>query len=449
MKEIDGNSVLILGYGREGKSVHKFLHEKHPDKRIGIADQNDVVSEVEESVILHVGKDYLKNLSDYDIIIRSPGIPFSTPDLQKSIKDGKKVTSVTNIFFSECPGVVIGVTGTKGKSTTSSLIYCILQSSYPDVRLVGNIGNPALDYLPNSNNKTLFVAELSSHQLEDCHYSPHIAALLAIVPEHLSYHGNFFGYVHAKGNIVKHQSTGDTVVFNPSNHNVNKLAEKSPGHKFTYSPHQMEEINCYVRGTDIFVESTFIMATNEIPLLGPGNIENVLAAISVGTIMGVDIEKIRKTIKEFKPLPHRLEYVGDRNGIYFYNDSLATIPEATINALEALGVNVETLIAGGYDRGLDFSKLGEFLANKSSLKNLILFPTTGEKIWNAILKTTNNTNPIIRYDVTSMEEAIAIALRNTSPGKICLLSPASASFGIFRNYAERGNKFRELVAQIS
>lgn len=449
MKEIDGNSVVILGYGREGKSVHKYLHEKYPSKRIGIADQNDVISEIEGSVTLHVGKDYLKSLSNYDIIIRSPGIPFQTPDLQESIKEGRKVTSETNIFFSECPGVVIGVTGTKGKSTTSSLIYNLLQSSYPDVRLVGNIGNPALAYLPDSNDKTLFVAELSSHQLEDFHYSPHIAVLLAIVPEHLTYHGGFSTYIDAKGNIVKHQSAEDIVVFNPANYNTEKLAEKSSGRKFKFSSHPVGGINCYVKETDIFVESTFIMATNKIPLLGPGNIENVLAAISVGIIMGVDIEKIRKTIKEFKSLPHRLEYVGDRNGIYFYNDSLATIPEATINALEALGANVETLIAGGYDRGLDFSKLGEFLANNTALKNLILFPTTGEKIWNAVLKTTKGVNPVVKYDVTIMEEAIDIALANTSPGKICLLSPASASFGIFRNYEERGNKFRELVTKIS
>lgn len=445
MKEIDGDSVLILGYGREGVSVHKYLHEKHPSKRIGIADQNNVVSEVEDSVTLHVGKDYLKSLSNYDVIVRSPGIPLRTPELQESIKEGKKVTSETNIFFSECSSFVIGVTGTKGKSTTSSLIYRLLQSSYPDVRFVGNIGKPALDYLTGSNDKTLFVAELSSHQLEDSHYSPNIAVLLAIAPEHLTYHGSFSTYVDAKGNIVNHQSIKDTVVFNPANHNTEKLAKKSNGRKFKFSSHQTEGINCYIKDAGIFARSEFIMAVDEIPLLGPGNIENVLAAISVGIIMGVDIEKIRKSIREFKPLPHRLEYVGERNGISFYNDSLATIPEATINALEALGMNVETLIAGGHDRGLDFSNLGEFLASNAALKNLILFPTTGEKIWTAISRSTKGVNPIAKHDVSTMEEAIDIALVSTSPGKICLLSPASASFGIFKNYEERGNKFRELA----
>ncbi|MCL6096206.1 MAG: UDP-N-acetylmuramoyl-L-alanine--D-glutamate ligase [Patescibacteria group bacterium] len=445
MREIVGNSVLILGYGREGTSVHKYIQTRYPSKRIGIADQNDVVPKVEGSVTLHVGKDYLNSLLNYDVIVRSPGIPFRTPELQKSIKEGKKVTSETNIFFSECSGMVIGITGTKGKSTTSSLIYSILQSSYPDVRLVGNIGKPALDYLADSNHKTVFVAELSSHQLEDFHYSPHIAVLLAIVPEHLSYHGSFPTYVDAKGNIVNYQSADDIVVFNPANHTTERLAEESSGQKFKFSSHQIEGINCYVKGSDIFVGPEFVMATDEIPLLGPGNIENVLAAISIGVIMGVDIEKIRKAIKEFKPLPHRLEYVGEKNGVSFYNDSLATIPEAAINALEALGTNVETLIAGGYDRGLDFSKLGEFLANNTALKTLILFPTTGEKIWAAVLKAIKGDNPIAKYDVSTMEGAMDIASAKTSPGKICLLSPASASFGVFRDYEERGNKFRELV----
>ena len=357
MKELAGDSALILGYGREGKSVHRYLRGNYPDKKIGVADREIVEPAIEGEVELHLGQKYLERLLDYDIIIRSPGIPLSTPAIQKAVESGRQVTTGTNIFFSECPGMVVGITGTKGKSTTSSLIYEILKTTYPDVRLVGNIGEPALDHLPGANDKTVFVAELSSHQLEDAHYSPHIAVVLAVVPEHLSYHGSFAAYAKAKGNITKFQSAEDAVVFNPANPITDNIAENSPGQKFKFSIDN-SDTNCYTRDKQVFVDDELVMSINEIPLLGPGNLENVLAAVSVGRILGVGIERIREAIMEFKPLPHRLEYAGEKNGIIFYNDSLATIPEATINALEALGANVETLIAGGYDRGLDFPNWG-------------------------------------------------------------------------------------------
>lgn len=442
MKELDGQSALILGYGREGKSVHRFIRATLPEVRVGIADEERVEPE-EEGARLHFGESYLGNLSDYDIVIRSPGISFFAPEIQEAIREGKKVTSGTNIFFSECPGTIVGVTGTKGKSTTSTLISHILRTTYPDTRLVGNIGKPALDHLTGASDETLFVAELSSHQLEDARYSPQIAVVLAIVPEHLSRHGSFEAYVEAKTNIVRFQKPEDTVIFNP-NHAVTKnLVETSAGRKFRYSI-DSSDVDCFVRDGKIFVEGDEVMSVAEIPLLGRGNLENVLAAVAVGRIMGVDLPKIRAALKEFKALPHRLEYVGEKNGIVFYNDSLATIPEATINALESLGENVETLIVGGYDRGLDFSKLGKYLAKRSGLRSLILFPTTGEKIWQAIQNQMKTTR-LQKFNVDSMEEGVRIALENTSSGKICLLSPASASFGIFKDYEDRGNQFKNLA----
>lgn len=443
MKELAETSTLILGYGREGRSVHRFIRERYPKIHLGIADKDTISPEAKDEVEIHAGESYLGSLADYDVIVRSPGISFFAPEVQEALKQGKKITSGTNIFFSECPGTIIGITGTKGKSTTSTLTYDLLKTTYPDTRLIGNIGRPVLDYLSGADGETMFVAELSSHQLEDARYSPQVAVILAIVPEHLSRHGSFEAYVEAKANIVRFQGVNDTVVLNPDNPTTAEIAERSAGHKLTYSATQTN-VDCFVRDGEIFVEEHFVMPINEIPLLGYGNLENVLAAISVGRLFNVDLEKIIETIKKFKALPHRLEYVGDKNKVSFYNDSLATIPEATIHAMETLGSNVETLIAGGHDRGLDFSKLGEFLAGNNTLKNLILFPTTGERIWKAI-KAFREDTKIQRFDVESMEEAIRIALANTNPGKICLLSPASASFGIFKNYEERGNSFRNLV----
>jgi len=448
MKEILGNSVLILGYGREGKSTHQYLLKHCPEKKIGIADQAPI-EPLYPAAAIYVGKEYLKAVTYYDVIIRSPGIPLQLPELQAAVKSGKKITSATNIFFSECPGMIIGITGTKGKSTTTSLIAQILEKKYPDVRLVGNIGLPALDYLSGANKETIFVAELSSHQLEDIHYSPHIAVVLNIVPEHLDRYGNFSNYVKAKSQIVRYQTPEDIVIFNPSHKIVARLASISPARKYRFSLKRQEGAISFLDYEDIFIKEEgdreqFLMRREEIPLLGEGNVENALAAITTGLILNVPLGKIREAVSEFKPLPHRLEFVGEYKGIRFYNDSLSTIPQTTIHALKALGDDVETLIAGGFDRGLDFSELGEFI-KKTKLSSLILFPNTGERIWETVAKVIPKEKLPQRYDVTSMEEAVQIAYKITSPGKICLLSPASPSFGIFRDYEERGNLFKELV----
>lgn len=453
MKEISGKSILILGYGREGQSAHKYLLEHYPGKKIGVADQRKVVLISGSVAELYTGKDYLKAIAKYEVIIRSPGVPLSLPELQKAIRSGKKLTSSTNIFFSECPGLIIGITGTKGKSTTSSLTAQILGKEYPDVHLVGNIGLPALDYLSGADKKTIFVTELSSHQLEDIHYSPHIAIILAIVPEHLDRYRDFSSYVKAKGQILRYQTSEDVVIFNPSNEIVAQLVSSSPARKYRFSLKPRKDAISFFDHGEVFIQKEgkqpqFMMDRKKIPLLGEGNIENTLAAISVGFLLNVSLGKIREAVSEFKPLEHRLELVGEYQKIRFYDDSLSTIPQATIQALEALGNDVQTLIAGGYDRGLDFSVLGAFLG-RSKIRSLILFPPTGEKIWRAISKIIPRENWPHRYDVSSMEEAVRIAFQVTPPGKICLLSPASASFGLFRDYAERGSQFKKYVKKIS
>jgi len=403
LKLMISDSILILGYGREGKSVHRFLLDNFPFIKIAIADREK-------------DKDYLSHAKEFTTIIRSPGV--SPNKILKQVQDDK-VTSSTNIFFSFVSGRVIGITGTKGKSTTSSLITKILQSTYQDVRLIGNIGAPSLDSLKGASSKTIFVFELSSHQLVDCKFSPNVAVVLDVVSEHLDYYKDFSSYLRAKENIVLYQKPSDFVVFNPEHKNPSKIASKSPGKKLTFSQADIHKF----------------MDVAKIPLLGKGNLENIMAAASVGRIFKVPNEKIVKAVQDFVPLEHRLEFVGEFRKIRFYNDSLATVPEASIHGLEALGDDVETLIAGGFDRRIDFSGLNKFLET-SSVKNLILFPTTGKKI----LKENSN-----RFNVSTMEEAVGIAFEKTAKGKICLLSPASASFGIFKDYDERGKSFKKLV----
>lgn len=410
-KLIMSDSVLILGYGREGKSVHRFFIDNFPFIKIAIADR-EKIKPINKHSILYSGKDYLSHAKEFTTIVRSPGV---SPSDDKFVQ----VTSSTNIFFSQANGRVVGITGTKGKSTTSSLIARILESSYSDVRLIGNIGNPSLDSLKGSSNKTIFVFELSSHQLADCRFSPSIAVVLDVVSEHLDYYKDFSSYVKAKENIVRHQKASDFVIFNKEHKISSKIAQKSTGKKLSFSQKDIHKF----------------MNVSQISLLGKGNLENVMAAVVVGRLFGVSDREIRKAVKNFVPLEHRLEYIGEFRKVRFYNDSLATVPQATIHALEALGDDVETLIAGGFDRGIDFSKLNKFL-EMSSVKNLILFPTTGKRI----LK-----EKASRFNVSTMEKAVKIAFEKTAKGKICLLSPASASFGIFKDYDERGKKFKKLV----
>lgn len=409
MEELNGKNILILGYGQEGKSSEKYLKQKYPEKSIFV---KDLLSE----------KLPIEDLLKYDTIVRSPGISPNNPLLIKFAHSGRRITSATNIFFAEFPGMIIGITGTKGKSTAASLIKSILSKKFPDVRLVGNIGIPALSELDTATKRTIFVMELSSYQLSDLHYSPHIAVILAIYPEHINYHGDFQNYIRAKTNIVRHQKSSDIVIFNSENQNSSKIALKSAA---------IKKIGFKSANNSHLLKNALLQ--------GKGNLQNALAAITVGIELRIPLVEAQKVIKTFKPLPHRLAYVDKVKDIKFYNDSLATIPEATINALDALGNDVETLIAGGYDRGVDFIKLGNRI-KKSQIKNLILFPETGKKIWQA----TENSK-IRKYDVRTMKEAVEIALDNTKPGKICLLSPASASFNLYKDYKERGKLFINIV----
>lgn len=447
MEEIKGKSVLIIGYGREGQSVHRYLLANFPNLKIGIADIARV-KPIDKKVNLHLGKGYLKGIEKYDVVVRSPGISPGLAQLKAFAKSGRIITSATNIFFSKCPGIVIGVTGTKGKSTTSSLIADVLATNFADVRLVGNIGRPALDYLKGADNKTIFVCELSSQQLEDLRYSPFIAVVHAIYPEHLDSHRTFDRYLSAKGNIVKFQKSFDFVVFNAANKNSAQLGQASLAKKIPFARDQKYKGLCFTKGNGIFFRSDglakHILETDDIPLLGPGNIENVLAVICVASIFKIPSVKIKHAVKKFKGLPHRLEFVADVKGIKFYNDSQATNPMAVINALEGLSPDVDTLIIGGYDRGLDLTELGRYIALQN-IQNLILFPTTGEKIWSIIASSKIKSRSFRKYKANSMERAVDFAFANTPKGKICLLSPGAASFGLFKNYEERGNLFKKLV----
>lgn len=410
LQELATKKILILGFAREGKDTLLFLRKKFPKKIIGIADQNPHAFQGKKNgVKLYLGKNYLKALKDYNVIIKAPGIP--PFKIAPFINKKHIVTSQTEIFFDNCPGIVIGITGTKGKSTTSSLIHAILQQGGLKSRLMGNIGEPVLQFLNKAKPEDIFVYELSSFQLTNLKRSPAVAIFLNLYHEHLDYYqGNFLAYAKAKTNITKHQTPTDFLIYNARDPLVAKIAKGSKAQKIPFSPKK-----------------------NNHPWIASAE-----PAVLVGKLFGISQKKIQQAIKQFKPLPHRLERVGEWKGVTFYNDSLATIPEATVSALNALGSKVHTLIAGGYDRGLTFEKLGKRIG-KSSVKTLILFPTTGERILAAIKK------PAQCFFANTMEEAIRLAYSHTPKGKICLLSPAASSFNMFKDYKDRGEQFTRLA----
>jgi len=445
LDKLKNTKILILGFGREGIDNFKFLRKIFPKKILGLADQLEFeklpkekrgIIKRDKKIKRHFGGNYLKAIQNYDIIIKSPGVP---PKIIKPfLKKNQKITSQTEIFFENCPGKIVGVTGTKGKSTTTALIYQILKAGGLKAHLVGNIGKPVLNLLLSASPNDVYVYELSSHQLYNLKKSPQIAVLLNIYPEHLDYYKNLQEYARAKANITSHQTERDYLVFNSENKFVSEIAKKSKAKKIPIKKHSN------------ILKNIGIFNFAFLPLKGEFNLLNMVAAIKVGEIFKIPKEKIKKAIENFKPLPHRLEFVGTFKGIKFYNDALSTIPETTISALDALGDKVETIFLGGYDRGLDFRNLAKRIL-RSKIKNVILFPTTGEKIWKEIVKEAKKTKKILpsHFPVNNMKEAVLLAYKNTKKGKICLLSCASPSFSIFRNYKEKGNLFKKYVKKLA
>ncbi|MBI1956291.1 MAG: UDP-N-acetylmuramoyl-L-alanine--D-glutamate ligase [Acidobacteria bacterium] len=460
-------TILILGLGREGQSTYRYLRAAFPEKELGLADQlplEKLESEVAEKIRsdsrlrLHLGPDYLGSLTEYDSIVKSPGIPVTLPALRQAVKAGKQITSHSAIFFASCPGKIIGVTGTKGKSTTASLIHTILErASYPTF-LVGNIGAPALDMLPQAGADTVFVYELSSHQLLDLRQSPPMAVLLNVVPEHLDYYQNFDQYVAAKENITRHQTERDALVYDADHEIPREIASRSRARRFACSLNVQAwrpvptPAGCFLEEDWIVYRSEQgkqeqVVRVQDVPLLGRFNLGNVAAAVAVGKLAGVSNDRIAEAVRGFQPLEHRLELVGTYGGVTYYNDAIATVPEATMAALDTLGEAVETILLGGADRHLDFSCLAKRLL-RSNIKTVILFPPTGESIWQAVCEQSSTASALPRhFFVNSMEEAVALAKQHTAKGRICLHSPASASFGLFRDYRHRGTLFKRLVQE--
>ena len=429
LEELKNKKILIVGRGIEGKAAEIYLHSHLKGVKLNVADRKD-------------GENYLHFQKNYDIAIKSPGVK---PELIAI-----PYTTATNIFLSNAKGKVIGVTGTKGKSTTATLIYKMLKAQGLKVYFGGNIGQSPLEFIDNLNDNSWTVLEMSSYQLNDLKLSPHIAVVLMITQEHLDYHKTQEDYVNAKRNILRFQTPQDFAVINKDYPASHESGIHTLGKTFQISRKREVSNGCFIKGESVWIsrdgKTEKIINTDKIKLLGRHNLENACAAVMAASLVGVSKINIVKVLEEFGGLEHRLEFIGEKNGILFYNDSLATVPEASIEALEALPAT-ETLIAGGYDRGLDYSNLAQYLS-KRQIKTLILFPPTGKRIWDEICKVTSEEGRPEKFDVTTMEQAVRIAVAETANGKICLLSPASASFGTFKDYKDRGDQFKKEINKL-
>jgi UDP-N-acetylmuramoylalanine--D-glutamate ligase len=472
LDELKTKSILILGVGVEGRATYRFLRDQFPEKHLALADRramHEMVSGPEAFVELqndnllsiHAGAEYLGAIWDYEIVIKSPGFPWSHPKLQEFQARGGIVTTHCAIFLGQVDRKrVIGVTGTKGKSTTVSLITKFACDAGLPVVMGGNIGVPPLSLLQRATPETLFVLELSSYQLDRLTTSPHISVLLNIVPEHLgrhdslaeyAHHRTFDDYVVAKENITRHQDSSDFLVFNDDYPAPKAIASRTRAQLMPFSMKSTLKSGCYVdRGTIVYGDAGNehpIFDTNDIPLIGSFNQQNVLAAVLAGILIGVPASSMKESVRSFKPLPHRIEFVGEYQGVRFYDDSISTVPDATMNAVEALGADVQTLIAGGHDRNLEFATLAEHIL-RSGIRNVILFVPSGSRMWQAI-----SNHPLFTHHslhgflVDSMEEAVRLAFLHTESGKICLLSPASPSYGLFKDFHHRGTAFKETIAR--
>lgn len=443
---LENKKILILGFGLEGQSTYRFLRKHFPEKLLYVADANKDLLETKKELIedinveISLGPNYLNGIENFDLIIKAPGISLKEVDITKF---QNKISSELELFLEFVDVFSIGVTGTKGKSTTSSLIYKMLIDQGKDAYILGNIGEPIFNDIELLKPNSIVVLELSSHALEYVKKSPNIGIILDIFEEHLDHYKSFEKYIEAKYNIGKYQNEEDFLIYNYDNINMKnfKFAYKENDYAISLETIPDTKNKLYLKNDNIYFNNEQIMNVNEkTNLKGLHNINNIMFVLGVSFILDLEVDESIKSIKNFKPLEHRLEYVGNFENIDYYNDSIATIPEATINGINAIK-NINTIIIGGKDRGVNLNNLIEFLKT-SEIENIICLPKTGEYIKNGLFGSSKN----VIY-IESLEEAVKVAKKITKKNSVCMLSPAAASYGYFKNFEERGNLFKKYVKE--
>lgn len=436
------NTPLILNFLKSGAKV--YACDKRNRTLLG-----EVADKLEQAgAELCLGEGYLDNL-EVDMIFRTPGMSFNLPELESAREKGIAVTSEMEVFFDLCPATIFAVTGSDGKTTTTTLIAKMLEAEGKKVFVGGNIGKPLLPEIENITEDDYVVVELSSFQLISMRKSPDVAVVTNVAPNHLDVHKDMDEYIESKMNVILHQTAFSRTVLNRENEITNGFKKYVRGQSLMFSMEGptkngawLDEngmIHISYRGID-----APIMHRDEITILGDHNVENYLAAISA--VWGyVSVENIKKVANEFKGVEHRIEFVREVNGVKFYNDSIASSPTRTIAGLKAFKQKVR-LIAGGYDKHIPFEPMVPYVLEK--VEKLYLCGHTAEKIEAAVLGDSNyNGKPEI-VKVENIEEAVKMAFSDSKQGDIVTLSPACASFDAFPNFMARGNYFKELVNKL-
>ncbi len=427
MTNFKNKKIAVIGKGVEGISSTNFL--KKMGGKVTILDKKQ-------------GKDYLSNLEEYDLIVKSPGVKL---ELLKEVPK-EKITSQTKLFFELCPCPIIGVTGTKGKGTTSALIYEMLKKQGFDAYLGGNIGVPPLEFLDKLNVHSKVVLELSSFQLIDVDKSPNIVVFLMTTSEHLDYHKSQEEYVDAKRNILRFQKEEDFAIINKDYLASRESDVETNGKVYYVSKEDDCNKGCFVKENAIFIKDETmeekIINTKDILIPGTHNFENACAASMAAYLSGVSVSNISYVLKTFKGLEHRLELVATVNGVRYYDDSFSTIPETAIAAINSFE-NPEILILGGSSKNSDFTQLGKVIKDTKNIKAIIGIGIEWEKIKEKIIGL--NPDVLVLEGAKDMQTIVTAAAKLAVSGDVVLLTPSCASFDMFENYKDRGNKFKKEV----
>lgn len=445
--ELAGKRVLVVGLGKSGLAAARFLKERGARVTVSDARPATLIAELpgllDQGIMVEAGSHGLLTFRRQDLIVVSPGVPMSTPELKQVRAMGMHIIGELELGAQFLQGEVVGITGSNGKTTTTTLMGEIFKAAGRPTLVGGNIGKPVTELVGESTPEAWSVLEVSSFQLETVEsFRPRIAMVLNITPDHLDRHGNFENYAAAKARITEFQTAEDFLILNAEDKPTQMVAAKTKAQIYWFSPRRQVKQGAFVHGETIFFTPSEgakpepVMPVAEIPLAGAHNVENVLAAVCAARLAGVASETIRAAVAAFKAVEHRLEFVREHNGVRYYNDSKATNVDATVKAVEAFAGRIY-LILGGKDKDSDYAVMGPLLRER--VKMVITIGSAAEKIEHQLAG-------VVKIErAETMDRAVALAHEAAVAGDTVLLAPACASFDQFQNYEHRGHAFKSLV----
>jgi UDP-N-acetylmuramoylalanine--D-glutamate ligase len=452
--ELNGKRVLVVGLGKSGVASALFL--KQHGARVTVSDtksgdelRNEIPVLLDHGIVVETGGHGDRTFSGQDLIVVSPGVPVDAPPLAQARALGQNVIGEIELAAQFLPGPIIAITGSNGKTTTTTLTGEIMTAAGFPTLVGGNIGTPAISLVERAERGTAFVLEVSSFQLETIQtFRPKIAVVLNVTPDHLDRHRTFEVYVDAKARIFENQQASDFAVLNADDPTCASMAARTKAQVFWFSRQEEVQQGAWVRDGSILFRrgdaQREIMQISEIPLKGAHNLENVLAAVCASILGGCSPQEVRTAVQNFKAVEHRLEFVATIRGVDYYNDSKATNVDATIKALESFPTNIH-LILGGKDKGSDYSVLNDLLRQR--VKRVYTIGAAAAKIELQIVSSKNGGPEIVHAE--TLENALRKANAVAQPGDVVLLAPACASFDQFKNYEQRGKVFKEIVQNLA